>query len=165
VSAVTETHEEKLTLAVDVEIPGHAPRGSATPLFIRTKKILVERVGGRCFICNGTEAEIGAPLKAHHFPVERSLATAWDWPKFIADCRAGKWGVYAQAFHWEGFDPVSDPYKFVDDMRVNGLLLCAKHHRGADEGIHGLPHPLWIWQKYAPEGYEMSNVEIIHDFT
>ncbi len=163
-STVSEVHEEKETLSVDVEIPGHAPRGAATPLFIRTKKMLVERVGGRCYVCNGTEAEVG-PLQAHHYPVERSLATAWDWPRFIADCQAGKWGVYCQAFHWAGFDPAKDPYQFVDDMSVNGLLLCQKHHIGKDEGIHTLPHPLWIWQKYAPEGYKMSDVEVIHDFT
>ena len=50
-------------------------------------------------------------------------------------------------------------------MSVNGLLLCKKHHTGKDEGIHDLPHPLWIWQKYAPEGCKMSDVEVIHDFT
>ena len=164
-SIVTETHEEKLTLSVDVEIPGHAPRGSATPLFIRTKKILMERMGGRCFICNGTEAEIGAPHEAHHFPVERSLATAWDWERFQADCIAGKWGVYLAAFHWAGFNPAVDPYQLVDDMSVNGLLLCKRHHTGKDEGIHEFPHPLWIWQKYCPEGYKMSDVEVVHDFT
>jgi len=162
-SDVTQVHEEKETLSVDVNIPGHAPRGAATPLFIRTKKILMERMGSRCFICNGAEAEAG-PLEAHHFPVERSLATAWDWEKFKADCIAGKWGVYLAAFHWAGFDP-SDPYTLVDDMSVNGLLLCKRHHTGTNEGIHDFPHPLWVWQKYAPEGYKLSDVEVIHDFT
>ncbi len=163
-SDVTGTHEEKETLSVDINSPGHAPRGAATELFTRTKKILVERVGGRCWICNGTEAEVG-PLEAHHKPIERSLATAWDWPRFIADCKAGMFGVYAQAFHWEGFDPVADPYKFVDDMTVNGLLLCKHHHTGNDEGIHDTTHPYWIWQRYCPAGYKMSDVEIVHDFT
>ncbi len=163
-SDVTETHQEKETLSVDVDLPGHAPRGVPTPLFVASKKILMERVGARCWICNGTEAEVG-PLQAHHWIVERSLATAWDWPRFIADCKAGKFGVYCQAFHWEGFDPVSDPYKFVDDMSVNGLLLCEKHHIGKDEGIHSLPVPLWGWQRYAPEGYKLSDVEVVHDFT
>ena len=163
-SPVTEIHEEKLTLSIDVNTPGHAPRGSATPLFIHSKKILIERVGGRCFVCNGDAAQVG-PLQAHHYPIERSLATEWDWPKFIADCRASMWGIYAQAFHWEGFDPARDPYQFVDDMRVNGLLLCEKHHIGKDEGIHDTTHPLWIWQRYCPEGYKMSGVEVVHDFT
>ncbi len=158
------SHEEKETLAVDVEIPDHAPRVT-TELFERTKKILIERVGGRCFICNATEAEAGAPLEAHHYPVERSLATAWDWDRFMADCKAGKWGVYAQAFHWEGTPLTQDPYRFVDDMTVNGLLLCKKHHIGKDEGIHYLPHPLWIWQRYAPDGYEISAVEVAHEFS
>lgn len=161
---MTAAHEEKETLSVEVEIPEHADRGAATPLFTRTKKILVERVGGRCFVCDGNEAEVG-PLQAHHYPIERSLATAWDWPRFIADCKAGRWGVYCQAFHWEGFEPSSNPYQFVDDMSVNGLLLCEKHHIGKDEGIHTLPHPLWIFQKYAAEGYKMSDIEIIHDFS
>ena len=30
-STVSEVHEEKETLSVDVEIPGHAPRGALTP--------------------------------------------------------------------------------------------------------------------------------------
>ncbi len=161
---VEQVHDEKETLSVDVNVPGHSPRGEATPLFIRTKKILIERVGGRCFICNGTENEV-SPLQAHHYPVERSLTESWNWEKFITDCKAGKWGVYCQAFHWEGFDYKKDPYMFVDDMSVNGLLLCKNHHIGKDEGIHDVPHPLWIWQKYCLDGYKMSDVEIIHDFS
>ena len=163
-SDVEQPHEEKETLVVDVELPGHAPRGVPTALFERTKKILMERAGGRCFICGGTAADVG-PLEAHHYPVERSMATAWDWPKFIADCKSGLWGVYCQAFHWEGFDPVSDPYKFVDDMGVNGRILCKAHHTGKNEGVHETTESIWIWQKYAPQGYKMSAVEVIHDFT
>ena len=48
--SVTETHEEKLTLAVDVLLPGHEARGSASALFTRTKKALAERDGNRCWI-------------------------------------------------------------------------------------------------------------------
>ncbi len=153
-------HEEDETLKVDVNIPDHAPR-TTTELFEKTRQVLIERVGGRCFICNKTEEELGEPLQAHHYPVERSLATAWDWEKFAADCKAGKWGIYAQAFHWEGKPLTEDPYRFVDDMTVNGLLLCKQHHIGKDEGIHYLPHPLWVWQKYAPAGYKISGEEVI----
>jgi hypothetical protein len=163
-SEVTEIHEEKETLQVDIELPGHEARGSASALFERTKKELIERVGGRCYICNGTAEEIGSPLEAHHHPVERSMATGWDWPKFQKDCEAGLWGPYAAKFDWSTFNPKEDPYKFVDDMSCNGQLLCAKHHRGKDEGKHDLPYPIWIWQKYALEGYVMSSVETIHDF-
>lgn len=160
-SDVEQVHEERETLAVDVEIPGHAPR-TTTALFVHSKRELLAREGARCWICGCTAEETGHPLEAHHYPVERSLATAWDWPRFIRDCRAGAWGAPAQAFDWGSFDPATDPYAFVDDMRVNGMLLCKAHHTGKDEGIHMLPWPLWIWQRYAPEGYKLSDVEIAH---
>jgi len=154
-SNVQQIHEEKETLSVEVNIPGHAPR-TELPIFERTRKLLIAAVEGKCWICGETEDP-----EAHHFPVERSLATAWDWVKFQEDCKAGLWGERAKGFDWSTFDP-KDPYTFVDDMMVNGLLLCKKHHTGKDEGIHEIPHPLWVWQRYAPEGYKMSDVEIIH---
>jgi len=157
--SVEQTHVERETLTVEVNIPGHAPR-TETNLFERTRKALIAREGG-CWICGAKDSK-ESPLQSHHYPVERSLATAWDWPRFIRDCKAGMWGPHAQAFDWDTFDPVSDPYKFVDDQTVNGLLLCEAHHIGKDQGIHTMPHPLWVWQRYAPEGYRLSDVEIVH---
>lgn len=159
-SNVTRTHEEKETLVVDVNLPGHEPRAT-TALFRHTKQKLIEREGGRCFICGGTAESTGHPLEAHHHPVERSLANMVDWPLFRSECEAGMWGAHAAAFDWSGFDP-ADPYTFVDDMTVNGLLLCKEHHTGRDEGIHDMPYPLWIAQKYGREGYQFSVIEIIH---
>ncbi len=158
--SVTEVHEEKETLTVDVNIPGHEPR-VATPLFHQTKQKLIEREGGRCWVCGRTAEESGHPLEAHHHPIERSLANMIDWDRFPADCRAGIWGEYARGFDWSAFDP-ADPYTFVDDMTVNGELLCKAHHTGADEGKHMLPFPLWIAQRYGREGYRFSSLEIIH---
>lgn len=43
--AVTDTHEEKETLAVDVLLPGHEARVT-TPLFLHSKKS-ADRAGGR----------------------------------------------------------------------------------------------------------------------
>ncbi|UNJ99715.1 hypothetical protein [Ralstonia sp. RRA.1] len=56
----------------------------------------------------------------------------------------------------------ADPYLFVDDMTVNGLLLCKQHHTGKDAGIHDMPFPLWIAQRYAIEGYQFTPNEVIH---
>ena len=156
--SVDQTHEEKQTLSVEVNLPGHAPR-TQTSLFERTRKALIERDGG-CWICGCLNTH-DAPLQSHHYPVERSLATAWDWPRFIRDCKAGAWGVHAQAFDWDSFNP-ANPYSFVDDQTVNGMLLCESHHIGKDTGIHTMPHPLWVWQRYAPDGYRLSDVEIVH---
>lgn len=184
-STVTDVHAERETLAVDINIPGHEAR-TTTALFARTKKALLERDGARCFICGATEASSGHPLESHHHPVERSLANMIDWQRFAADARAGRFGPHAQAFDWDGFmadakpmtlnllphgdEPAgtvevlipADPMRFVDDQTVNGIALCKAHHTGKDEGIHCLPYPLWIAQKYAREGYQFSDVEIIH---
>lgn len=180
-TSVTTTHEEKETLAVDINLPGHDPR-TTTPLFVHSKKELEVTEGGRCYICNCTADEAG-PLEAHHHPIERSLAEMVDWELVYRDAIAGHLGPAAQAFNWDGFfqgcgkeivpgrditHPQAirripkDPYLFVDDMRVNGRLLCKKHHIGKDEGIHAMPYPLWIIQRYAKEGYQFSSVEIIH---
>lgn len=156
----TEIHEEKETLHVDVLIPGHEAR-TETELFRRTRESLLTRECGRCFICGGTEETTGHPLEAHHHPVERSMANLVDWPRFQRDCLEGVYGPYARLFDWEHFDP-ADPMRFVDDMRVNGMLLCKAHHTGLDEGIHCLPYPLWIAQRLGAEGYRFSPTETIH---
>lgn len=183
--AVDVIHEEKNTLAVDVNIPGHDVRVT-TSLFERTKKLLIAREGARCWSCGCTAAEVG-PLESHHHPVERSLANMWDWPRFITDCKAGMWGQYALRFDWDSFlagatyeevevtplDPSRpkytvkvlrpvDPMKFVDDQTVNGRILCKPHHTGKNEGHHDLPYPFVIAQKYAYEGYRFSPNEVIH---
>jgi len=156
-----QIHELKDTLSADYFVPGHAER-ETTSLFERTKKLLIDREGGRCFVTNMTAEELGAPLQAHHHPVERCFATKWDWPRFAADCQRGIWGPHAQAFDWANFDGEKDPYKFVDDMTVNGPLLGAGQHIGKDEGLHRLPFPVWLFEKYAVEGYQFSPTEVIH---
>jgi hypothetical protein len=158
-TAVTETHEEKLTLLVDVLLPGHDERVT-TPLFVRSREALEAREGGRCWMCGCTAAEAG-PLEAHHHPIERSLANMVDWVAFALDAKTGRYGPHAAAFDWLGFDP-ADPYTFVDDMTVNGLLLCKAHHTGKDSGIHYLPYPLWLAQAYGREGYQFTAVEKLH---
>lgn len=151
---VTEVHEERETLTVDILIPGHDPRVT-TPLFKKSRAHLIEREGGRCNVCGCTAEETGHPLEAHHYPIERSMAEMIDWSP------GSQIRKDFQNFGWGSFDE-SNPYTFVDDMNVNGLLLCKAHHTGKDEGIHDMPHPLWVAQKYGKEGYKFSNVEIIH---
>jgi hypothetical protein len=157
---VNKTHELKQSLSVDVFVPGHEAR-TTTSLFERTKKLLIEREGGKCYVSGMTANQAGAPLEAHHHPIERSMANMIDWPRFAADCKAGVWGPHAQKFEWDKFDP-TDPYTFVDDMTVNGMLLRRDYHTGRGEGIHTMPFPLWIAQKYGKEGYEFAPGEIIH---
>lgn len=155
----TAAHAEKETLAVDVNIPEHEARAT-TALFTRTRKLLIAREKGRCFICGRNEKEAG-PLEAHHHPIERCFAEEIDWDRVAIDCRAGMWGKYAQAFDWSKFDP-KHWENFVDDMTVNGLLLCKDHHTAKDDGIHTVPGPIWLAQRYAKEGVKFNSREVIH---
>ncbi|APR37880.1 hypothetical protein [Paraburkholderia sp. SOS3] len=161
--SVQQVHEQKETIEVDVLLPGHDPR-TTTSLFRRSRAQLLERDGARCFISNKTAEELGAPLEAHHHPIERCYAEIIDWPKFAADCKRGLWGPHAAAFDWLSFLAAKpfDPYRFVDDMTVNGVLLGKQFHTAKDAGIHMLPYPIWIAQKYAREGYQFSPTEVIH---
>ncbi|WP_186083682.1 hypothetical protein [Burkholderia gladioli] len=191
-SEVTQAHVEHDTLTLDVNIPEHDKRETSA-LFRRTRELLIEREGGRCFLSNATAEESGHPLEAHHHPIERCMAELIDWVRFADDCKKGQWGPYAMAFDWDDFfrgamvhthdgvvereadDPLHvsnsvqfvrprDPYLFVDDMTVNGMLLSKKFHTGKGSGIHDMPFPLYIAQRYAREGYQFSSVTTIHHF-
>lgn len=151
---VTQIHEEKNTFAVDVFIPGHDPRVT-TVLFRKSRLHLIEREGGKCHVCGCGETETGHPMEAHHFPIERSFAEMVDWSP------GSQIRKDFPSFGWGSFDE-ANPYTFVDDMNVNGLLLCKAHHTGLNEGIHTIPHPVWVAQKYGKDGYQFSKIEIIH---
>lgn len=152
--SVNEIHAEKNTLHVDVNLPGHDPR-ACTPLFRKSRLHLLERDGGCCWVCGCNAAESGHPIEAHHYPIERSFAEMIDWSP------TGQIRRDYPNFGWGSFDE-SDPYSFVDDMNVNGRLLCKQHHIGKDEGVHALPEPVWLAQRYGRDGYRFSEVEIIH---
>jgi hypothetical protein len=152
ISKVTGTHEQKITMVVDINLPDHEERVT-TSKFLHTKKALIDKVDGRCWICGRNEQESGFPMEAHHSPIERSLANAVDFSLVRQD--------YSD-FDWKSFDANNDVYDFVDDMTVNGVLLCKTHHTGVNSGIHTMPHPLWVIQRYLKEGYIYTSTETIH---
>lgn len=157
---VREEHDLKETITVDINTPGHEPRGAATPLFRKTREELLQLQPG-CWCCGAKEG-----LEAHHFPIERSLAGLVDWALVTKDAKEGNLGKTpeqrkaAASFDFTGIE--DDPYRFVDNMLVNGLILCKKHHTGKEEGIHATTGPIWEAQRYAKEGYKFNEVEIIH---
>ncbi|KVN83485.1 hypothetical protein [Burkholderia ubonensis] len=188
-SDVTQVHVQRETLEFEVNIPGHEARVT-TALFSHTRKLLIEREGGRCWVSGATAEESGHPLEAHHYPIERSLANMVDWKLFADDAKRGVWGPHAKAFDWDKFfegareeavqiaaDPESgepartvrvlvpvDPYLFVDDMTVNGLLLSKPFHTGKGLGIHDVPYPVWAILRYTREGYQFNRVLRVHHF-
>jgi hypothetical protein len=158
-TTLTQGHSEKETLSVDINIPTHTARGNATPLFSKSRLQLIDREAGKCWVCQQTKEQVGS-LEAHHHPIERCFAEGLDWDRFKADALNGVWGQRVEQFDWASFSK-DDPYKFVDDMTVNGLLLCKQHHTHLDSGVHTLPYPMWIAQKYLPTGYQYNKDEVI----
>lgn len=159
---MTDAHEEKETLSVDVDIPQHDDRVT-TGLFLKTKRFLIKvgslvtcfslkRKPAVCWVCGKTEKELGAPLEAHHFGIERAYIGA-----------KIKWDLVAEdfpLFDWKNFNE-NNPVQFVDDMSVQGLLLCKEHHTGKDTGIHTLPFSLWVMQRYLVDGTRFNPNEVI----
>ena len=156
--SIQDTHEEKLTLTVDVLIPGHDER-TTTELFRKSRAQLLKR-SPACWICGAKKG-----LEAHHL-LERSMANMMNLDLIVRDAQAGELGITqaqrdaCKAFNWESIE--KDPMRFFDDMMMNGWVLCKAHHIGKDEGIHAMPFPLFLAQRYGKEGYKFSDVEFIH---
>ena len=159
----TAAHVEKATDQWDVIIAEHKPRGSATALFEKTRNALELQEGGRCWLSGMTAEESGHPLEAHHYPVERCFAEAGmvDWDLFKKQALAGDYGPRVQSFDWANFDPANWE-TFVDDMRYNGRLLAKQHHIMVDTGIHNIPHPIWLAQRFVKDGVQYNHLEKIH---
>ncbi len=150
---MTDAHDEKETLAVDVCISAHADR-KLTALFHRTRaEYLIDHP--ECWICGATEKDTGEPNQLHHRHIERCFAEEdIDWLKVAED---------VPEFDWKTFD-AADPYSFVDNCHFNGVTLCRLHHTERDSGAHMLPYNLWIMQRYLKDGTRFSPNEVIrHD--
>jgi len=183
---MTDAHDENKTVHVEVEIPEHADRVT-THLFSESRREILKG-NPVCWIC-GEPYSKESPLEAHHWIVERCLANMIDWTLLKEACLAGDHGEAPKNFDWDKFfegaeeikyDAFTDDrgvkwpagsylqpknvYMFVDDMTVNGKLLCKKHHIGKDEGIHSMTYPLWLAQRYGKPGYKFSDVEVIHHY-
>jgi hypothetical protein len=158
---VTQNHEEKNTFIIDVTLPGHDERVT-TPLFSRTRDELIKREGNRSFVTGRTEEEIGSPLEAHHFFIERCLANACDWTEFCKLIVRLKDLVDRADAFCKANPQLEDIMTFVDDMTVNGMLIEKPLHTGQGEGIHSMPFPLWMFNLYGKEGFVFSNVDTVH---
>lgn len=160
-SDVTQDHDEKETIVIDVTLPGHDARVT-TPLFSRTRDELIKREGNRSFVTGKTEEEVGSPLEAHHFFLERCLANAVDWTEFcryIADMTT----MFERANEFCKANPaLDDVMMFCDDMTVNGMLIEKKLHTGEGEGIHFLPFPLWQLWRYGKQGFVFDHGDAVY---
>ena len=56
------------------------------------------------------------------------------------------------AFDWSTFKEPSD---FIDS-EYNMMVLCEKHHRAKDHGIHWVPYPIFIMQAIQKKDFIFS---------
>lgn len=130
------THESVATIELT---PAHAPRVE-TEAYRRARHFLIEEQDRPCTIC-GARRSAGAELEAHHHPIERSLVEACDPVKVHAD--------FPQVYDRETLEAFAD-------SPANLIILCARHHRDPECGIHHLTAPDFIAQKYLRTGYRIA---------
>ena len=132
----TPAHEQRETIRLIVAYPEHLPRESDPhyKAFHEARKRL-ERLGAlKCWIGNA-ECSPG-PIELHHDKVEFSLIPDVDVSKFD------------EAY---GLHLTDDEFLTYVEGEGNLLPLCAQHHRG-HLGIHSLPYPFFVVQKYLKAG-------------
>ena len=133
-----------------VNYPIHEKRVE-TAIFRKTRREMAEIP---CFICGNHKGEV------HHFYIEKAATNAIDWEKFaiFADnCYNIQSGEkIGDKFDWKEVE--KNPDIFVDS-KYNMIILCKEHHTSGKFGIHHVPYPDWILQKFAKDGFQFLTIE------
>lgn len=146
---VRRIHEMRHLVHEDVFYPPHAPRTESEEYrAVHHQLVVVE--DSPCFICGLRNSQLADPtlntsgvkeMETHHRWVEWALAGAVDPDKL------------------KNFftDPIDDVAAFVDHHRDNLMVLCDRHHRHREVGIHELTYPIWVAQKFVREDYQLTS--------
>jgi len=149
----TKKNTKKMTNHYTINYPLHEKRKD-TALYRRTRNELIHKRKLTCFICDKKNS-IEQPLETHHFYCEKYAQTMIDWDKFALfakNCYNIQTGenIYAN-FDWN--EVKQNPDIFVDST-YNMIVLCKQHHTSGNKGLHHVPFPDWILQKYPLDGFE-----------
>lgn len=150
-----QPHVERRTLHELVAYPPHGPRGNDSHyhIFEQARRHLIDRLGVGCWIGGATKAQIhaGLPdahrchgaeqLEAHHAIAEFAGLSEEDWQKVAADFP--QLGIHSE-----------EDWLRAAESEGGLLILCDKHHRGGNHGIHSVTYPAWRLDRYARDGYE-----------
>jgi hypothetical protein len=143
-----EHHDVKSTDHYTAHYPDRDTHGrQETAAYRCTHKYLVETVGLGCYIGNSDCSH--DPLETHHFFVEWAASGGVDWDRFgvaakyLTNPQTGQ--SLCAIFSWSNV--AKDPSIFVDSP-ANMVVLCSTHHRDEQKGIHHVPFPVWILQRF-----------------
>jgi hypothetical protein len=153
-SVPVEGHCRKMSSHYTVNYPEHDKRKNSR-IYNKTHNDLIHRQKIPCFICGKTNKSDGISLETHHFYCEKSAQNAIDWEKFgefAKKCYNIQTGEnIGSPFDWK--EVAKNPDMFVDS-KYNMIVLCKQHHRSGNKGIHHVPFPDWILQKYPKNGFQ-----------
>lgn len=137
---IVKSHKQEKVIKEVVIYPDHVERKESEE-FRKSKERLKEDGHHKCWVCESTEQ-----LEVHHFGCEWALAN---------DCDYEKLKVFCEEFDPYGYGKLlkNKPMESPDDIR-NMLVLCEKHHRHPEDGIHESTFPIWVIQKLAKAGIE-----------
>jgi hypothetical protein len=143
----------KMSNHYTVQFPHHKKR-SDSAIYKKTHHDLIHVKYLPCFICGAINNENG-PLETHHFYCEKAAQNAIDWKafgEFAKNCHNIQTGENIGA-HFDWAHVAENPDIFVDSPQ-NMIVLCKEHHTSGNKGIHHVPFPEWILQKYPKDGFE-----------
>lgn len=146
-SDISQIHEMRHQVLEDVFYPAHPPR-QETPEYVAVHHKLVVEDDTPCYICTLRHSQLNDPeinihgarsIETHHWWIEWALANAVDPDKI-------------RAF----FPEADDVSAWVDHSPNNLLVLCDRHHRHKEVGIHELTYPIWIAQKFVKQDFRLT---------
>jgi hypothetical protein len=147
-------HIKHLTNHYTVQYPNHNPRKNSA-IYTKTHHELCDIRDMPCFICGKTKRETGESLETHHFYIEKVAQNAIDWHKFgefAKICYNIQTGEnIGDKFDWKQVE--KHPDLFVDSPQ-NMIVLCKEHHISGNRGIHHVPFPDWILQKFPRDNFQ-----------
>ncbi len=101
-----------------------------------------------CFICGSKNIEL------HPFYCEKAGQHTTDWAlfgEFAKTCYNIQTGESIDCYNWT--DVAKNPELFVDSPH-NMISLCTVHHTSEKRGIHHVPFPDWILQKWSKPDFD-----------
>jgi len=149
---VSEGAVRNMTSHYTVHYPAHEERKNSS-IYNKTHAKMKTMP---CFICGKTNAKDGIHVETHHFYCEKAFQNAFDWKKFgefAQTCYNEHTGeLIGPNFDWT--EVAKNPDLFVDSP-YNMIVLCKEHHTSGSRGIHHVPFPEWLAQKFAKDGFQV----------
>ena len=134
---MTDAHIQTTTIHIVECVPAHEPRESDPhyKVFNRTRDRLKAQGLLKCWIGN---ADCAGEIELHHDKVEFSLQNGVDITLFE--------GAFP-----EFVGKTDDEFRDWIEGEGNLLPLCRLHHIGI-QGVHVIPYPIWLPQKFWKAG-------------